>query len=445
MVKLTNFFTKLMNKYLPDPFVIAIILTVFTGLLAMFVEGSGFLEVTQFWGKGFWDLLAFTTQMAVILAGGFVLTKTPLVDRLLNKIASKVHRPRTAIIVATLVGGIGSYLNWGFGLIIGGIMAGKLARKVPGVHYPLIIAAGYSGFAMYGLGLSGSVPVLISTPGHFLEAQMGVIPLTETIFSVPMLLTSLVLISTLPFVNALLHPKKKEEIIELDPNLLGQEVAASVESAAVKNDTLASKLNNSKIIGITIGALGLLYVALHFIAGGSLDLNIINFTLIFLGVLLLGSPIKYVEILNDGIKTVAGIILQYPFYAGIMAILVGSGLVGTFANWFVSFSSPENLPFWSLISAYFVNILAPSAGGQWAVQGPIMIEAAKELGASLPQTAMGVMMGDAWNNMVQPFWILPVLALSSLKLKDVMGYMVMIMFWIGIVLSGAFLLWGYLG
>ena len=145
-------------------------------LLAIGVEGKSLTAMTTAWGKGFWSLLAFTTQMAVILAMGYVLATAPLTDRLLDRI---VHQPRTAIIVATLVGGIGSYLNWGFGLVIGGVVAKKLALKVKGVHYPLIIAAAYSGFTMYGLGLSASIPVLVATPGHPTAGQMGVIPLTR--------------------------------------------------------------------------------------------------------------------------------------------------------------------------------------------------------------------------------------------------------------------------
>lgn len=442
--KMTSFFTNLMNKYLPDSFTIAIILTIVAGLLAMTFEGTGFIETTEFWGSGFWDLLAFTMQMVVILAAGYVLAKTPVVDRLINRIISKVERQKTAIIVATLAGGIGSLLNWGFGLIVGGIVAGKLARQVKGVHYPLIIAAGYSGFSLYGLGISGTVPVLISTPGHFLEDVIGVIPLTETIFSIPMMLTTLAVLITLPIVNSLLHPKNPEDVVEINKDLnLDEEI--NLEPLEDEKGTLASKINHSKIVGLSIGLLGLLYIVLHFVKGGTIDLNIVNFALIFLGITLLGAPIYYVKILNEGVKTVSGIILQYPFYAGIMGILAGSGLVITFSGWFVSFSAAENLPFWGVISAWFINILAPSGGGQWAIQGPVMVEAAKTIGASIPQTAMGVMIGDAWNNMVQPFWILPILALSGLRLKDVMGYMVLIMLWLGVVFCSAFLLWGYLG
>ncbi|KOS66378.1 short-chain fatty acid transporter [Lysinibacillus contaminans] len=442
MEKLTNFFTEVMKKYLPDPFVFAIGLTLLTFVLAILIEDISFVDLTSAWGNGFWDLLAFTTQMAVILAMGYVLATAPVTDRLLNKIASMVHTPKMAIIVATLVGGIGSYLNWGFGLVIGGIIAKKLALKVKGVHYPLIIAAAYSGFTFYGLGISASIPILISTPGHFLEDAMGLITLSETIFSLPMIITTIVLLITLPLFNAMLHPKDPKNVVEIDPAIYADKPRVKLNIS--EDNTLANKLNNSRILAYAIGALGLLYIVIYFTNGNSLNLNILNFIILFVGIILLGTPARYTEHLADGIKTISGIILQFPFYAGIMAIMAASGLVDTIAKVFVDLSNEQTLPFWGLISSFFINFFAPSAGGHWAVQGPFMIDAAKELGTSLAETSMSVMLGNAWNDLVQPFWILPALALSRLKLKDIMGFLVMIMFYVGIIYIIATLAWSYL-
>jgi short-chain fatty acids transporter len=446
MQKVTKFFTELMRKYLPDPFVFAIGLTILTMILAVLVQGQGIVALTTSWGKGFWTLLAFTTQMAVILAMGYVLATAPLTERFLDRIVMRVHDPRMAIIVATLVGGIGSYLNWGFGLVIGGIVARKLALSVKGVHYPLIIASAYSGFTLYGLGLSASIPVLISTKGHPMEAQMGVIPLTETIFSPMMLITSLVVLITLPLLNAWLHPKPGQPVTEIDRTLeeRAQTAPAKLPADADAGDdrTFASRLNNSRVLSGVIGLIGVVYVVLYFHGGGAMDLNLINFIILFLGIILLGTPIRYVEKLNEGIRTISGIILQYPFYAGIMAIMASSGLVNTFSEFFVRIATPHTLPFWGLISSFFINFFAPSGGGHWVIQGPFMIEAAKAIGASVGHTATAVMLGNAWNDLIQPFWILPALALSKLKLKDIMGYTVIMMFWIGIVYTVAILAWG---
>lgn len=443
MDKITSFFTELMRKYLPDPFVFALGLTFLTLALAVVIEGKNPISLVDAWGNGFWSLLAFTTQMVVILAMGYVLASAPLTERLLDKIIGMVHTPRGAIITATLVGGIGSYLNWGFGLVIGGIIAKKLALKVKGVHYPLIIASAYSGFTLYGLGLSASIPVLISTPGHPMEAQMGVIPLSDTIFSPAMLLTSLAVIITLPLLNAALHPKDASKIIEVDPNIDGDANAKKGASEA-KDETLAGKINNSRILSILICTMALIYGVNYFMSGKSLNLNFVNFIILFLGIFLLGTPIRYVAKLAEGIRTVSGIILQYPFYAGIMAIMASSGLVVTVSKVFVDISTPQSLPFWGLISSYFINFFAPSAGGHWVIQGPFMMDAAIALKSSLAQNAMAVMLGNAWNDLVQPFWILPALAISKLKLKDVMGYTVVMMFWVGVIYILAVLAWGYM-
>lgn len=432
-----------MRKYLPDPFVFAILLTLLTMALAFAVESRPINLVVEDWGKGFWSLLAFTTQMAVILVMGYVLAAAPIVDRFLNRMAGMVHTPRGAIIMATVVGCVGSYLNWGFGLVIGGIMAKKLALRVKGVHYPLIIASAYTGFTMYGLGLSATIPVLISTKGHSFEKQMGIIPLTDTIFSSHILLTALAVLIVLPLINAAMHPKAGEKVTEISPELADNQEAKGNAAANLLGDekTLAGRLNNSRILSLLIGLCGMAYVVTHFYKGGNLDLNMINFFILFLGVLLLGTPMAYVEKVNEGVKTIGGIILQFPFYAGIMAIMHASGLVESIAHVFVSFSTAYTLPLWGLISSFFINFFAPSGGGHWVLQGPFMIEAAKTLGASQAHTAMSVMLGNGWNDLVQPFWILPALALSKLKLKDIMGYTVVSMFVVGAIYIVSSLVW----
>ena len=438
---LANFFTRLVGRYLPDPLVIAVGLTFLTIGLAMAVEGTGFLETTIYWGDSFWNLLAFSMQMTVILLAGYLLAKSPPVNALLVTLVSKVEKPATAVIVATLVGAIGSWLNWGFGLVIGTLVARELGERVKGLDYPLVIAAAYSGFALYGIGLSGSVPLLIATEGHFLAEEIGIVPIGETIFSPFLLITSLVVVVTLPFFNAWLHPKDASKVVEVKANTIPSEDDAGPEGKR----TVADSINASPVVGVAIGALGLLYAANHFFMGGSLNLNIVNTVFVFLGILLFASPAKYLKALSEGVTIVAGIIIQYPFYAGILGVLTGSGLLVTFAEMFVSVSTPATLPIWSFLSGGLINLLAPSGGGQWAVQGPVMMGAAKEIGASIPATAMAVQIGDMWTNMIQPFWILPVLAISGLRLRDVMGYLVLILIYLGVIFAAAVMLWGLLG
>ncbi|MGQ3672501.1 short-chain fatty acid transporter [Xanthobacter sp. TB0136] len=438
MNAIAHFFTRIMSRYMPDPLVVAIILTALTVLFAMASQGTAFLDATKYWGDGFWNLLAFTMQMTVILLAGYIMARTPAINWLMDKLIAPVTTPRGAIIAATLIACVASWLNWGFGLVIGTLIAQKLGHKVKGLHYPLVIAAGYSGFTLYGIGLSGSIPLLINTPGHFLEGTIGLVPLSETIFSLPVLGTSIFIAITMPIFNAMLHPKNPSEIIEVDPG-----AQSLVSEVTEERKTIADRMNNSKVIGIGVGLFGMLYIAQYFWGGGALTLNSVNFLFLFLGILLFVTPNRFLAAVNDGVKILGGIIIQYPFYAGILGILAGSGLVVTFAGWFVSISSPETLPLWSFISAGLINIFVPSGGGQWVIQGPVMMEAAAQLGASIPATAIGVQFGDQWTNMVQPFWLLPALAISGLKLRDIMGYLVLILFYQGAIYLGAILLWGH--
>jgi short-chain fatty acids transporter len=334
--------------------------------------------------------------------------------------------------VTTFVALIAAWINWGFGLVIGALIAKEMAKTVKGTDYRLLIASGYIGFLVWHAGLAGSVPLTIATSGHFLEGQMGIIPTSETIFSIFNLVPLIILIVTLPFLTRFMAPPK-EETFEIDPEILKAEEQDTINEA---NETPADKLENSVIISMLIGIMGLAYIVFYFATNGfKLNLNIVNFTFLFLGILLHKTPRRYLHSLNNAVKGSAGIILQFPFYSGIMGMMIASGLAATISGWFVSISSESTLPFFAFLSAGLVNIFVPSGGGQWAVQGPIMIPASIELGTPLAKTAMAVAWGDAWTNMIQPFWALPALGIAGLGARDIMGYCVVALLYSGVVVG----------
>lgn len=438
----TNRLTSTIQRHMPESFVVAVGLTVFIMILAMVVEGVGPVEVIQLYGGAFWDLLAFSMQIAMLLLTGYILANTPLVDRGLTALSSRITEPKFAAAVATFAGALGSWLNAGFGLVVGVILARKFAKEVKGLHYPLAVAGGFAGYSLYGIGLSGTIPLTIATPGHILEEEMGLIAHADTVFDPIVLGTSVAVILGLPMLVALLHPKTPGDVVEADPAAL---VDDEEDSASIPDRIggLADRLNNSPFIGWFMGLLGLSYTVTYFWGGGVVDFDIINLTFLFLGILLFGRPQSYLACVRRSTKVVSGVLIQYPMYAGIMGILAGSGLMVTLAGVFVSFSNAETLPFFSFLSGGLINIFAPSGGAQWAVQGPVMIEAAQQMGADPGATAIGVAMGDQWTNSIQPFWILPVLAISGIRLRDVMGYLVPIMVFLGLIYGIAMLLLGY--
>ena len=421
-------FVKLVERYLPDPYIFVLLLTLITFAFAVVIQNQSPLTTIQQWGDGFWGLLTFSMQMLLVLVTGFMLACTPLVKALLERLASLAKSPGSAIVLVTLVSLIASWINWGFGLVVGALFAKALARKVS-VDYRLLVASAYSGFIVWHGGLAGSVPLTIATPGHFSEAQIGVVGTGETIFSGFNLLLLAIMFVIIPLVNRLMLPPESESII--------------VDSAKLKDDALpsatnerpADKLENSKVLGLLVGFAGLAYLTNYFVSGGGLNLNIVNTLFLFLAIVLHGTPRNVLHSLQQAVQGGSGIVIQFPFYAGIMAVMVQSGLAQSMSEWLISFASAESLPVWSFISAGIVNIFVPSGGGQWAVQAPVILPAAAELGAQVNRVAMAVAWGDAWTNLIQPFWALPVLAIAGLKAKDIMGFCLVQLIVTGVIIS----------
>lgn len=420
---------KLVERYLPDPYIFVLLLTLIASVAAIAIERQTPLAVLRFWGDGFWGLLTFSMQMLLVLVTGFMLASSPPVKRILQKIAGTAKSPGGAIILVTLVSLAASWINWGFGLVVGALFAKELARLVR-VDYRLLVASAYSGFVVWHGGLAGSIPLTIATEGHFSADQIGVIGTGSTIFAFFNLAIVVCLFIAIPLVNRMMLPDEKDSVY-VDPSVLND------ESEPVGRITRpAERLENSMPLALLVGVPGLLFLLDHFLLrGGSLNLNIVNFMFLFLAIVLHRTPRNLLNSLNEAIKGGAGIVIQFPFYAGIMAIMVQSGLAESMSEWLVSFATATTLPFWSFISAGIVNLFVPSGGGQWAVQAPVMLPAAEALGADISRVAMAVAWGDAWTNLLQPFWALPVLAIAGLKAKDIMGFCLIQLFITGIIIS----------
>ena len=440
--KVSNFFVSLVQKYLPDPFIFAVILTFIVYVMGIFIAGNTPVEMVAHWGEGFWNLLAFAMQMSLILVTGHALANSNLFKKILKSIAQVPNNAGQAILMTTFIAAIACWVNWGFGLVIGALLAKEMARQVKGVDYPLLIASAYSGFIVWHAGLAGSIPLTVATEGNFSQEMIGgLIPISETIFSPFNLILSAVVILTIPFINKFMLPDKEDRII-VDKEVL-QESEDEVKSGKVvdnKQVYFADRVENSPFLSILLGILGLVYIGYYFSQGGGLNLNIVIFVFLVLGIILHKTPRRYLTAFNEAVKSAGGIILQFPLYAGIMGMMVSSGLATIISEWFVSISTANTFPFFSFLSAGLVNFFVPSGGGQWSVQAPVMIPAGTELGVDAAKTAMAVAWGDAWTNMIQPFWALPALGIAGLGARDIMGYCIVILLWVGTLASLGFII-----
>ncbi len=434
---LGNFFTKIAKKWIPDAFIFAVILTILVFVLGLVIQGKSFIEMTTYWGGGMWSLLGFSMQMVLVLVTGSALAMSKPVHKILKAIASAADTPAKAIAIVAFVMGVGCWLNWGFGLIISAILAKEIAKVTKGIHYPLLVASSYSGFVLWHSGLSASIQLSIAGKNAIMDkfAEGARIPVSQTIFSPQTLIIAVILLVTIPIVNVLMMPKKKEEIVEIDPSIFADEERDEGPVKSFKEMTPAEKVENSFVLAVIVGVVGLVYAIRYLVKGGSLSLDVVNFIFLILGLLMHKTPINYVKAVDKSVRTCGGIVLQFPFYAGIMGMMVSSGLAATFSNWFVSVSTPKTFQLFTYWSAGLVNMFVPSGGGQWAVQGPIMMPAAKALGVTYARTASAIAWGDAWTNMIQPFWALPLLAVAKLNIKDIMGYTTVILLWAGIITS----------
>lgn len=438
--KVAGAFVRIMQKWMPDPFLFAVILTFLTYGISLVLTEVGPGDLLNHWYGGVFRLLKFAMQMILILVAGHALADAPVVRRMLDYVSGLPRSQGQAVVTVLLGAAAGSLLNWGFGLVVGAILARRVASRLRTADYAFLVAAAYSGFIVWESGLSSSIALISATPGseiNYAERIGGAaLPLTETLLSPLNLVPVIAILVVLPILFVLMQPKADA----IKPFSGSDEEDRESDRTDDSPATPATRLEESRVISVLLATLALAGLVAHLTTGGgSFGINAVILLLVGLGVGLHGTPIRYVRAVNVAARTVGPLIIQYPLYGGIQGMLEHSGAAGIFSNWFVALSTADTLPFWSYVSSAVLNFFVPSGGGHWVVQGPIVIDAANTLGASHAATAMGVAFGDQVANMVQPFWALPLLAIAGLSVRDIMGYCV-ISFVVGFTVFGAALL-----
>ncbi len=444
----TSTFGEYLRKALPTPFTIALVLTALALVLPyLFVpERPGMLQVLGYWHQGFWELLGFSMQMVLILVLGHTLALTSQAQLFIDRLTAFADTPARAVAFTALAALITGLINWGLCLVFGAILARKVAENANvrgiAINYPLVAAAGYCGMMVWHGGLSGSAPLVVAGKGHFLEGIFGVVPVEQTLFSSFNISISLALLVLIPL-GLYFIGSKAPATPALLPNATAQTEGTVTAPAAGEPATGAEKLDKSNLTGLLAGLLIVgysLYLAFVSESGLSfLDLNYINFLLFGLCLLLHGSIERFLGAVQEAVGGASGIIIQFPLYAGIMGIMKYSGLIVVLANAFINNASPGLLPFLTFISAGLINIFVPSGGGQWAVQGPVVSQAAVGLDVPVEWVIMALAYGDGLTNMLQPFWALPLLGITGLQARDILPYTLLIML-MGLVIYGVALL-----
>lgn len=444
-MNITRSIETLFRKYLPSPFTIAILLSLFTIVLAyLFTEptsnSSHILNILSFWEQGIWnnDLLVFAYQMMLILVLGHILVLSKPANRLIVGLSKNVTNTASAVVLVSITTMLAAFLNWGLGLIFGAILARKvgehaLRNNIP-LNYPLVGAAGYVGLMIWHGGISGSAPIKVAENSHIIDFMQGVstsdivgqipesIGFDQTIFSWWNLTLFAVLLIVIPLVLKRMAKKTKPTNFQLEDY--------KFKTYTLEDIAGAEKLDYSAIFGIGFGAMVLVAFVYQYwnnIITLQITPNMLNFFMFGLAIILHKNFRNFLNALEEAIKGTSGILIQFPLYFGIMGIMKSTGMVVMISDFFVSVATETTLPIFTFFSAGLVNVFVPSGGGQWAIQGPIVIESALQLGVPLPKAIMALAYGDQITNMLQPFWALPLLGITKLKAKEILPYTLILM------------------
>ena len=445
--RLSKYTTRFVSRFLPDPLIFAVVLTLLIFCLAWGLTSAQPLDLIRMWGDGFWNLLAFGMQMALIVVTGHALASSPPVKSLLVAIASLARTPVQAAMLVTFAGSLACITNWGFGLVVGAMLAKEVARQVRGVDYGLLIACAYIAFMTWGGGFSGSMPLMAATPdnpvSHYLATELnphGIIPIHQTMFSPCNIFVTGMLVLCLPLLVRSMV-RKDGEIKEIDPAQLAPEPDFQ-KKLDREHATFAEKLEESRLLSLIIGGLGIAYLCMYFYTNGvNITINTVNQIFLTAGILLHRTPMAYMRAVGNAARSTAGIIIQFPFYAGIQLVMEKSGLGGLVTEFFINIANQDTFPVLTFFSSGIINFAVPSGGGHWVIQGPFVIPAAQALGADLGKSVMAIAYGEQWMNMLQPFWALPALAIAGLGVRDIMGYcMTALIFTIPIFVIGLYFL-----
>ena len=432
------------GRFVPDPFVLALGLTVLTAGLAMIFMMSGenqnseeFTAVLDaWWNGGIWTFLKFGMQMCLILVTGFALASSRPIRWCIERIAAIPRDTASAAALIALVAMCAGLINWGLGLIVGALLASTcaefLGRRGVRVHYPLICAAGYTGMLTWHGGLSGSAPLKMTKmeeikgilPAEVI-ATIGVepVPLQASIFSNLNLFVTVGMLVLIPLTLFLLAPRKDSEI-RTATDLEIKKTEDENDDTPHGDGVVAIVLNGIVACGLLLGMI------IYLVRSGGLGRlgpNEVNATMLGLGMLFHGSPRRYLHAVEQSARGCAGIILQFPFYAGIMALLSASGLALWLSEVASQNATATSLPIMTFLSAGVVNFFVPSGGGQWGIQGPIALEAGAAVGVPASKMIMSVAYGDELTNMLQPFWAIPLLAITGIKAREIVGYTALVM------------------
>ena len=419
-------FARWSTKWFPDALVFAFIAVLIVFVLAV-ASGESPRAVAIEGGKSFWSLSNFTMQMAMVVIGGYVVAMSRPVRRLIERLAAIPTHPRRAVAFIAFFSMATSLLSWGLSMIFSAQLIRAIARRVPDLDYRAAGAAGYLGLGVtWALGLSSSAAMLMATKTSLppsLAAITGVIPLTQTLFTWQNGLMATVLLLAAVAIAYASAPGAGHSVTAAG---LGIPLDDAVDAVPAPQSP-GERLEHSPVLTLAVAALLLFYVLDTIVSSpfgplAALDLNTYNLIFLLAGLLLHWRPASFLRAVSQSVPATAGVLIQFPFYAVVFGMIVNTGLAEKIAQLFISVSTRELYPL--LVAAYSttLGIFIPSGGSKWLIEAPYVLEAARASGNSLGWTVQVYNAAEALPNLVNPFWMLPMLAILKCRARDLVGY-----------------------
>lgn len=416
------------ERCIPDAFPLVLILTVLVAILALALTDTTPMLLLENWYGGFWGMISFTFQVCGLMFTGYLVADSMPVRKMLIRLARIPKTTTQAILLFMTVMFTLNYLHFALA-IAGAIMLGRAmiveqAKKGNKIPYAMFVSIGFFGI-MYQGGPTAGSPLLVAAPGHFMEDVIGVLPLNETMLTLPMICMNLTIFAITLIVFPRLVPKKDYETVDEERlKKFEKDMALDTYEGDVSIRTFAEKVDNTAIFQKVVGIAGLFIFAVSMYKGGmtAFGLNACNFLFLMLALVLHKSPATVIKSSKEGIKTISNVFLQYSFYAGILGILTGTGLGAVFCEWFVKFGNERNFTTIVYWFSALLNMFIPSGGSQFMVEAPYILPAANEIGVSTAYVVNAFTVGDLTTNLIQPFWALPALTVFGCKFRKIFPY-----------------------
>jgi short-chain fatty acids transporter len=412
------------ERWFPDAYVFAALAVVIVVVAALAMKRTP-VHVAQDFGKSFWNLIPFTMQMAFVVIGGYIVAVAPPVRRVILVLARFPRTPKGAVAYVAFMAMAASLLSWGFSMIFAGILMREISKRVQGIDYRAIGAAGYLGLgSVWALGLSSSAALLMATKGSMPPALYqisGVIALKATLFT----WQNLVMIGVLMVLSVWICYVSTPTADRARTAEMAGITYQDAQEDLGRPQTPGERLEFSPILTVVLVALGLVYLVQTFRTQGglaALDLNTYNFMFIIAGMLLHWRPRAFLRAAAKAVPMTGGVLIQFPLYAGIFGVLMGSHLNEVIAKAFVSVSTHATLPLVGGAYSAILGLFLPSGGGKWVVEAPYLLDAAKQLHVNLAWMVQVYNAAEALPNFINPFWMLPLMGIMGVKARDLAGY-----------------------